>query len=115
MTQQPRSTQPSAELHRVTTSTVVTRALVNYAQSQECFWLLHLYASHLFTIDGDKEWFTCLTIKVRDDAANITIEDGNGNTLARQHVEYTDFALPEAKLFGVWQAPYWVIMLPSDY
>ena len=104
MTRQPRSTQPDAELHRVTTSTVVTRALVNYAQAQECFWLLHLYASHLFTIDGDKEWFTCLTI-----------EDGNGNTLATQHVEYTDFALPEAKLFAVWQAPYWVIMLPSDY
>jgi hypothetical protein len=115
MKRRPRSTQPDAELHHVTTSTVVTRALVNYAQAQECFCLLHLYASHLFTLDGHKEWFTCLTITVHDDTANITIEDGNGNTLATQHVEYTDFSLPEAKLYAVWQAPYWVIMLPSDY
>jgi hypothetical protein len=102
-------------LHRVTASTVVTRALLTWTQQQECFWLLHLYASHLYTLDGAREWFTCLNITVRDHAARIVIEDGDGNTLTEQHVDFTDFGLVSAKLFAVWQEPYWVILLPSDY
>jgi hypothetical protein len=43
------------------------------------------------------------------------IEDGDGNTLTEQHVDFTDFGLVSAKLFAVWQEPYWVILLPSDY
>ena len=102
-------------LQRFTTSTAVTAALLTWTVKYECFWLLDVYASHLFTIDHDRQWFTCLEITVTESAAHIVIHDGNNNQLATQHVPYTDFPLPCAKLYGVWQQPYWVIMLPSDY
>lgn len=105
----------SKNYQRVTTSTVITRSLLFWTEGLECFWLLHLYASHLCAIDGNKEWFTCLQITVRDSVASIVIGDGNGKTLASQRLEYTDFRLERATLYAVWEDPYWVIMLPSDY
>lgn len=115
MTQQLPSITTGTALHRVTASTVVTRALLTWTQQQECFWLLHLYASHLYTLDGAREWFTCLNITVRDHAAHIVIEDGNGKTLAEQHVDFTDFPLKELTLYGCWTGESWVLMLTSEY
>jgi len=100
---------------RCTTKTVTTRNLFLWAEQQECFWLLHLYASHLYDIDGNREPFTVLKMTVNESRATIKIEDGNGNVLSKQVVEYTDFRHSEAQLYGCWQSPYWVLMLPNDY
>lgn len=105
----------SIDYIRCTTQTVLTRNLYLWAERQECFWLLHLYASHLFDIDGSRESFTVLNMKVQQGRAIITIEDGNSNVLTKQVVDYTDFKHPEAQIYGCWQAPYWVLMLPNDY
>jgi hypothetical protein len=102
-------------LQRITTSTAITGTLLTWTVEHECFWLLDVYASHLCAIDPKREWFTCLEISVMHSAARIVIHDGNHNKLAAQRVDYTDFALPYAKLYAVWQQPYWVIMLPEDY
>jgi hypothetical protein len=100
---------------RCTTQAVLTRNLYFWAERQECFWLLHLYASHLFDINGEREWFTVLNMSVRNSRASIRIEDGNGKLLSKQVVDYTDFKHSEAQLYGCWQSPYWVLMLPNDY
>jgi hypothetical protein len=100
---------------RCTRQTLSTRRLYFWAEGLECFWLLHLYASHLYSIDGMRQPFTVLKLTVKNQAATIRIEDGNDTLLGEQFVDYTDLKLPAAQLFARWQAPYWVMMLPSDY
>ena len=42
-------------------------------------------------------------------------EDGNGNELARQAIDYTDFPLEEIVVYASWDSEHWVILLPSEY
>jgi hypothetical protein len=102
--------------HRLYPKIVLTDGALFLANKAECFWLMDVYASHLLTgIDGENEPFTVLKLVKEDFAANVTIEDGNDNALATQHIEFTDFALTSITLFGCWCGEYWVVMLPSEY
>ena len=100
---------------RLTKRVVLTDGAVYLAENAKCFWLFDLFASHLVTIDQNKEAFTCLHLKLINTSANIEIDDGNGRVLVTQFVEYTDFPLNSMKLFSCWAGEYWVIMLPSEY
>jgi hypothetical protein len=52
---------------------------------------------------------------VKDSRAVLTYEDGNGNTYAKQEIEYTDFPLEEIKVYACWDGTHWMLMLPSEY
>jgi hypothetical protein len=42
--------------------------------------------------------------------ADLTCDDGDGRVIARQHLSFTDFPLPEATLY----LEYGTLMLPSE-
>jgi hypothetical protein len=94
---------------------VITEGCLYLAERAQCYWLLNLYASHLISIDGDKEPFNCLKLVTDSHSAIATIDDGNGNTLRTQAIEYTDFPLDTIKLFACWSGEFWVVMLPTEY
>ena len=47
--------------------------------------------------------------------AEIVIEDGNTNALAKQQIEYTDFPFENFMFYAVWAGEFWVLMLRSEY
>ena len=102
-------------LAHLTPSMRLTEGALYLAQAAKCFWLFDLYASHLIDRDGDKDWFNCLKLVKRGEGAEIVIEDGNDNALAKQTVDYTDFPLDSITLFACWCQNYWVVMLPGEY
>lgn len=95
---------------------LLTDGAVFLAEKAGCFWLMDVFASHLFTaIDADMEPFTVLNLIKHSDSAKVTIDDGNGVVLAEQDIEFTDFPLASIKLYGCWSEDYWIVMLPSEY
>jgi hypothetical protein len=105
----------SDQLARLTRAVLLTEGARYLAEAAECFWLFDVFASHLATIDGNKEWFTCLKLVKHNQSASIVIEDGNGKVLAKQRIEYTDFPLNTFTLYGSWAGKFWVIMLATEY
>jgi len=107
--------QTQAEFARVTGGALITKNLYYVAEDLGCFWLLHLYASHLSCLLPDEQPFTCMKLTVEQTSAVAHIEDGNGGILGSERIEYTDFPLSDFTLFGCWNGDCWVIMLPEDY
>lgn len=86
------------------------------AEHAGCYWLMDVFASYLLTIvKSEQEPFTCLNLAKDNDSAVIQIDNGNGQCLAEQRIEFTDFPLDSIKLYGCWTGDYWVLMLPSEY
>jgi hypothetical protein len=71
-------------------------------------------ASHLAGLPESAGFAHC-TLKLDGQSAELTIGDGNGEQLAFQYIEWTDFPLPEIELFACWAGSFWVLMLPSEY
>lgn len=92
----------------------LTEGALFLAEEACCYWLLDLFSSHLIALNN-KEEFICLKLVKINDSAEVTIDDGNGRTLAKQHIEYTDFPLDSLVLYGCWVCDYWVLMLPTEY
>lgn len=101
--------------YRLYPKVVLTDGTKYLADAAGCYWLMDLYTSHLSGIDPKVESFTCLKLTKNGMGANIVIEDGNGHTLARQHIEYTDFPLDTFVFYAVWAGEFWVLMLRSEY
>lgn len=98
---------------RHTNKVVITDGVLYLAENAACYWLLDLFASYLHYIKD--EAFTCLKLQRINQSATVTIDDGNGNVLAQQHVAYTDFPLSTLTLYGCWTGEYWAVMLTSEY
>ncbi|WP_062309160.1 DUF6876 family protein [Polynucleobacter sinensis] len=105
----------SEHYYRTNGNLVVTDGVKFLADEAKCFWLLDLYASHLIGVHGEQESFTVLKLTRVGVGARVVIEDGNGNQLALQQVEYTDFPLASITLYGVWDGSMWIVMLTSEY
>lgn len=101
--------------YRVRPRLLVTDGIKHLAEKAQCFWLLDVYWSHLVSIDQTANPFTVLKLTVQKNAAYVVIEDGNGNALAQQFVEYTDFPLVSITLYGCWSETDWILMLASEY
>ena len=84
-------------------------------EEADCYWLAVLYASYLASINFNRIPFTSLKFKAIGLGAEVNIEDGNGNLLKSQTLDYTDFPLDEFTLFACWDGSHWVAMLPSEY
>lgn len=90
---------------------VCTDGVAFLAEAGEAFWLVDAIASHYAeTRRRDSALFCTLTVRP-DRSATLTGDDGNGGEYFRQEIEFTDFPLPEAKI--------WVMdgvaLLPSEY
>jgi hypothetical protein len=115
------SDQPYTK-HSLVKRLVFTDSVRHLREMADCFWLVDLIASyqHKLTDQTFQVWkFTCNT---KLHLGTMTCEDGNGNELVRQEVEYTDFPLDEltlwAELGGYGSADNWteamVLMIPSE-
>lgn len=83
------------------------------ADQAGAYWLMEAIASYLVTFKRS-ESFISATLSVKE-RTKLVIDNGNGNVLALQTIEYTDFPLQEIKLYAIWDGQYWVILLPGEY
>jgi hypothetical protein len=58
-------------------------------------------------------YFSKLTVD--DSSAKLSIEDGDGNELARQDIEFTDFPLESIEIWSKFERGRWHHILPSEY
>ena len=100
--------------YRISRRHLLTDGTKYLAEQAECFWMMDAIASHLMKI-GTADWFVVVKTTVKDAAALMVYEDGNGHEHARQEIPYTDFPLAEITLYTCWDGEHWVIMLPSEY
>jgi hypothetical protein len=108
--------------HSLVKRLVMTDTVGTLREMADCFWLVDVIASYQSELleQPFQVWqFKCNTeLKL----GTVTCEDGNGNELVRQEIEYTDFPLDEltlwAELGGYGSEENWtpamVLMVPSE-
>lgn len=81
-----------------------------FAEQVGGYWLLDILATEFFELQH-KAGFLSIALKVAGRQADLVIEDGNDNELARKHIEFTD--CPE----GEWEFFFTdnVILLRTEY
>ena len=101
--------------YRIMPSVLITDGAKFVADKGEAYWLITAIASYLpqFT---DTEHFIVANLYVSSTrSAQLTLDDGNGNILAEQHIAYTDFELDSIRFYACYAVDFWVIMLQSEY
>ncbi len=93
-----------------------TEGVQYLAQHAGCYWLLDLVATHArYDSWREVEEFVSVILKVKDDVGLVIFDDGNGEIIHKQKIEYTDFPFEEIKLFLCWNGDGYTLMLPSEY
>lgn len=105
----------TTKYYRLLPTFVVTDGVKYLMDHADCYWLAELYGLHLANMDFNHQPFTVLNLVLKGQGAMITIEDGNGQVLSQQAVDWTDFPLASVTLYASWSGDYWVGMLPSEY
>jgi len=82
------------------------------AEEAGAYWLMDMIGSHL---PMHTDTFGVAKLVVTNDRAVFTLDDGNGNVICRQEIPFTDFPLPEIRLYVQRQDRLWVLFLPSEY
>jgi hypothetical protein len=100
--------------YRLNRKCLITDGAKFLADTAGAYWLLEVAASYLIEM-GTADWFVLVRLRVKDNCAELTVEDGNGEVRARQQIPYTDFPADEQLLYACWDGQHWVIMLPSEY
>ena len=100
--------------YRIDSKTLLTDGAYYLGTQAGAFWLMAVFSSYLLELKLE-DWFTVLNLKTVGNKTTVTIDDGNGNILATQQIENSDFLLPAITLYGCWDGKYWVLMLPSEY
>ena len=96
---------------------VLTDGSKYLAEACDAFWLMDAIASNLPSYKD--EGFVVARLFVVDARASLTFDDGNGNILASQEIEFTTFPLDEITLYVIPQdmgdEVVYVIFLASEY
>jgi len=99
---------------------VYTDGIKYLADKAGAYWLIDIVASHLLTNSNlRKEEFQVWKLVRTGSQALVTCDDGNGNIIVEQKIQYTDFPLEKIKLyleFGSIDGKnrVWVLMLPGE-
>lgn len=104
--------------HRHSPFTTLTDGAQYLAETAGCYWLYDIFMSVCMEVAPKVDGFATLKLKQTEDGgAEVYVEDGNGNEVYYQKVEYTDFPLDEYTLFCQYGGGEfgWVIMLPTEY
>lgn len=90
---------------------IYTEGVKDFAEKAGGYWLLTDIALFLMDKKLRSEYFLSIKLSVKDRAAVLTFDDGNGEMLLKKDYKYTD--CPE----GEWEMFYTsdVLMLPSEY
>ena len=85
------------------------------AEKYNCYWLFDIIASLKYVPRCKNENFIVCKLNLdktgATESATFLAEDGNGNILFSQYIEYTDFKIDSITLFFYDN----VILLPSEY
>jgi hypothetical protein len=82
------------------------------ADKASAYWLLDIIVSYQFDPKVKAEEFQVWELTVNaEHKGEVLATDGNGNVIAKQTIEYTDFPLAEIKFYFADN----VILLPSEY
>lgn len=100
--------------YRVYPKLVITDGVRYLANAANCYWLVSAIYSYL-PRKAVIEEFVVATLSVTETRAELVIDDGNGNLIAKQAIEYTDFPLTKIKLYCVHENDFWVMLLTSEY
>lgn len=99
--------------HSLNRKVLYTDGAQYLAEHGGAYWLLDSIAiaqAHIQAVKAEE--FQVWTLKVNpDSSALLTCDDGNGHVVYDQSIPFTDFPLPEIKLFFRDN----VIMLPGEY
>ena len=99
--------------HSLNRNVLYTEGAQYLAEQGGAYWLLDSIAiaqAHVKAVKAEE--FQVWTLKVNPDAtALLTCSDGNNRIVYRQSIPFTDFPLPEVKLYFCND----VIMLTSEY
>lgn len=99
--------------HSLNRKVLYTDGAQYLAEQGGAYWLLDSIAiaqTHVKAVKAEE--FQVWTLKVNPDStAILTCGDGNNNIVYKQSIPFTDFPLPEAKLYFTDN----VIMLTSEY
>lgn len=100
--------------YRLTPNAVLTDGTKYLAEAAGAFWLMDAVASYLPQFSGRQDFIVAKLVRTGSQA-ELTLDDGNGRVLERQHIEYTDFPMQTFQLYACWGGEYWVLMLCSEY
>jgi hypothetical protein len=96
---------------------IYTDGVKYVAETAGAYWLIDLVASWQPTIGKCErpEFQNWNLVRGAGSAATITCDDGDGNIMAQQEIEYTDFPLAEFGFYCVDDDEHLVMMLKSEY
>jgi hypothetical protein len=100
--------------HRLMPRLLITDGVGYLANRTGSYWLLSAIYSHLTTKSIESE-FVVARLIVDATEADLLLDDGNGDVISHQHIDYTDFPLIEMKIYCVYQERSWLLVLPSEY
>lgn len=97
----------------ILTKSVLTDGALYIAESAQAYWLFDAIESHVRRLKLD---MTQSILHVQEDnTATLEIDDMDGNIVASQLIQYTDFPLKEIKIWSSLSEHGYTHMLPSEY
>ena len=100
--------------YRVMPRLVITDGVRYLANQANSYWLVSAIYSHLISNAIYSE-FVVARLTVIGKTAYLVLDDGNNQVIAKQAIEYTDFALNEISIYCCYQQQGWILLLPSEY
>jgi hypothetical protein len=97
--------------HALCRTVTYTDGVKYLAETANAYWLIDKVATNQLEAKIRREEFQCWKLKVKDNTAILTCDDGNDNIVHREEITYTDFPLDEVALW----VSHNVILLPSEY
>jgi hypothetical protein len=97
--------------HALVPGVTYTEGVRHVAETGEAYWLIDEIATAQLVQAVRREEFQHWRLKVDDNTAKLTCDDGNGRIVYSKGITFTDFPLPEIAFFYANQ----VIMLPGEY
>jgi len=104
----------SENYYRVMPRLVITDGVQYLANQANMYWLVSLIYSRL-TSQPIRTEFVVARLTVSEKTADLVLDDGNDQIIAKQAIDYTDFPLDAISIYCSYQEKTWVLLLPSEY
>lgn len=100
--------------YRVMPRLVITDGVQYLANQANMYWLVSAIYSYL-TTQPIRSGFVVARLTASGKTADLVLDDGNDQVIAKQAIDYTDFPLGEVTIYCSYQGKTWVLLLPSEY
>lgn len=96
--------------HPLVRGFIYTDGVKTFARMAGAYWFLDIAATEVLPFQKQEE-FILVVLAVKDDAAVISAEDGNGKSVWSRNIEFTDCPEGEWKFYLVNNT----LLVPSEY